>query len=91
VQFTWDSAKARSNFRKHGISFEEAATVFHDPLARIHEDPDHSFEERHEIITGHSTAGRLLLVSFMEHEEVVRIIGARRPDAGERQKYEENV
>ncbi len=51
MQFAWDPAKARSNFRKHGVSFEEAATVFRDPLARIHEDPDHSLEERREIIT----------------------------------------
>jgi len=91
VQFTWDTAKARSNFRKHGVSFEEAATVFRDPLARIHEDPDHSFDERREIITGYSTTGRLLLVSFTEYGDAVRIIGARRPDAGERQKHEENV
>ena len=92
MQFTWDPAKARQNVRKHGVSFEEASTVFRDSLARIHDDPDHSEGERREIITGHSTVGRLLLVSFTElYEGVVRIINARTADARERQIYEENV
>lgn len=91
MQFTWDPAKALANARKHGVSFDEAATVFGDPLARVHDDPDHSAEEQREIIIGHSTSGRLLLVSFTERGEFVRIISARRPDAEERQKYEEST
>lgn len=91
MQFTWDPAKALANARKHGVSFDEAATVFGDPLARVHDDPDHSAEEQREIIIGHSTFGRLLLVSFTERGEFVRIISARRPDAEERQKYEEST
>lgn len=91
MQFTWDPAKALANARKHGVSFDEAATVFGDPLARVHDDPDHSAEEQREIIIGHSTFGRLLLVSFTERGEFVRIINARRPDAEERQKYEEST
>ena len=88
--FAWNPAKAKSNLAKHGISFEEATTVFLDPLARIHDDPDHSIGERREIIVGLSTQGRLLLVSFTERDDVVRIISARLTDRGERRKYEEN-
>ena len=73
------------------MSFEEAATVFGDPLARIHDDPDHSVGEHREFIIGHSTSHRLLLVSFTERGEAVRIISARRTDAGERHDYEENI
>ena len=62
AHFTWSTAKAKANRRKHGVSFEEAMTVFSDPLARIHDDPEHSDEEHREIIVGHSVAGRLLLV-----------------------------
>lgn len=91
MRFSWDPAKASSNFRKHGVAFDEAATVFLDPLSRIHDDPDHSIGEYREIIVGHSAAGRLLLVSFTERADVVRIINARRPDTRERQDYEENV
>ena len=90
LQFAWDPRKAAANLRKHGISFAEATTVFLDPLARIHDDPDHSIGERREIIVGRSTQGRLLLVSFTERGEFVRIISARLTDRGERRKYEEN-
>ena len=73
------------------MSFEEAATVFADPLARIHDDPGHSVGEYREFIIGHSTSHRLLLVFFTERGEAVRIISARRADAGERHDYEENT
>jgi uncharacterized DUF497 family protein len=89
VQFTWDPAKARANLEKHGISFEEAATVFVDPLARIHDDPDHSVGELREVVVGFSTARRLVLVSFTERGETVRIIHARVADARERKRHEE--
>ena len=90
MQFTWDPAKARENLRKHGVSFEEATTVFANRLARIFDDPDHSFGERREIIIGHSARERLLLVSFTERGVFTRIISARRPDARERRDYEES-
>jgi hypothetical protein len=61
IRFTWNAEKARSNRRKHGVSFEEALTVFAHPLARIHDDPQHSEGERREIIVGHSSRGRLIL------------------------------
>ena len=89
TQFTWDPAKAASNLRKHGVSFEEALTVFADPLARIHDDPHHSGPESREIIVGHSTSGRLLLVSFTERAGVIRLISARRATRHEHKDYEE--
>jgi uncharacterized DUF497 family protein len=90
VQFSWDPRKAETNVRKHGVTFEEAITVFRDPLARIHDDPDHSIGEPREIIIG-TTAGRLILVSFTERGETVRIISAREPDRTERSDYEESL
>ena len=66
VGFDWDDAKAAANLAKHGVSFEEAMEVFDDPLARIHDDPDHSESEAREIIIGRSGSGCLLLVSFTE-------------------------
>lgn len=91
IRFVWDPGKAASNRRKHGISFEEALTVFGDPLARIHDDPHHSRAERREILVGHSAMGHLLLVSFAERKGVVRIISARRSTRRERQDYEEGT
>ena len=91
MQFEWDPKKARANLRKHGVSFEEGATVFRDPLARIHDDPDHSIGEQREILIGYSTAGQLLLVSFTERGESLRIIHVRRVDPAERHEHEENT
>lgn len=90
MQFAWNPQKAAENLRKHRISFDEAKTVFFDPLARIHDDPDHSKNESREIIVGTSVKGRLLIISFTEHEDVVRIISARRADLEERHDYEES-
>jgi len=89
VQFAWDRRKAAKNLKEHGVSFEEAVTVFGDPLARIHDDPEHSIGEHRELIVGHSTSQQLLLVFFTERGEAVRIISARQADAGERHDYEE--
>lgn len=89
VFFDWDDEKARRNIEKHGVSFEEAQTVFDDPLAGIRADPDHSVGEIREIIVGYSEQERLLLVSFTERGEVIRIINARFPTRRERQIYEE--
>ena len=87
--FEWDDNKARKNLDKHGVSFEEAQTVFVDPLAGIRDDPDHSFGEIREIIVGQSYRGRLLLVSFTQRGEAIRIINARAPTRHERKLYEE--
>ena len=88
--FEWDDAKARSNQQKHGVSFPEAATVFADPLAAIFPDPDHSDGEVREIIVGYSDRNRLLVVSFTERGENIRIISARAATPTERKKHEEN-
>ena len=90
LQFEWDSKKAEANKVKHGVSFEEAITVFADPLARIFEDPGHSETERREIIIGHSNKRNLILVSFVEDDRV-RLISARKATRTERKDYEENV
>ena len=91
VKFEWDKNKAVANLKKHRVSFDEARTVFGDPLARIFDDEDHSADESREIIIGHSIAARLLLVSFTERSEVIRIISARQATRLERKDYEENI
>ena len=89
--FEWDPAKAAANRRKHGVAFDEAATVFGDPLAVIFADEGHSTAERREIIIGHSDQGPVTLVSFTERGDRIRIISARRATNRERHDYEENA
>ena len=90
LSFEWDEDKAASNESKHGVTFDEASTVFADPLAVIFDDEEHSEDEIREIIIGHSILERLLLVSFTERgANVVRIISARRATKRERKDYEE--
>lgn len=90
MQFQWDAKKAERNLRVHQVSFDEAATVFGDPLARIHSDPDHSVGEQREIIVGLSRLGRLLLVCFTERERSIRLFSARKATAHERVQYEQS-
>jgi hypothetical protein len=91
-RFEWDSRKATRNIRSHGVSFDEASTVFDDPLAAIFDDETHSADEVRELIIGHSIAGRLLLVSFAERPgEMIRLISAREATREERQDYEESL
>jgi uncharacterized DUF497 family protein len=68
VIYEWDSKKAKANLRKHGVSFEEAATVFLDPLAVTYPDPDHAGEEVREITIGHSARGRVVFLSHTQGE-----------------------
>ncbi len=90
VRFDWDEDKARANINKHGVSFEEASTVFSHPLAKVFSDEEHSGEEVREIIVGWSVLDRLLLVAFTERgDDVVRIISARKATRQERRDYEE--
>ena len=91
LQFEWDPKKANANEAKHRVFFEEAITVFADPLARIFEDPAHSESEQREIIIGHSVQQHLILVSFIEIDENVRLLSARKATRTERKDYEENV
>jgi uncharacterized DUF497 family protein len=88
LQFEWDKQKARLNFKKHGINFEEAKTVFKDPLASIFDDEWHSVGEKREIIIGRDLNHRLLLICFTERDNKVRIISARLATKKERQDYE---
>lgn len=90
LRFTWDTKKAARNRKIHtGVSFEEAATVFRDPLAYIFDDAEHSEDELRELIIGYSVRNRLLIVSFTERSDVIRIISARKADMGEQQDYEQ--
>jgi uncharacterized DUF497 family protein len=90
LQFAWDPAKAAANLRKHGVSLEDASTVFRNPLAKVLPDSTHSEQEQRWLIVGHSAGGRLLLVVFTETEERIRIISAREASARERREYEEH-
>jgi uncharacterized DUF497 family protein len=88
MQFEWDPEKAKRNYRKHRVSFEEAVTVFYDPLSATFDDPDHSVGEQRLITIGFSSQGRLLVVSHAERGKASRIISARRATAQERKKQE---
>lgn len=90
IKFEWDPQKAESNLTKHGVSFEEAATVFGDPLGRITSDPRHSVEEERFVLLGLSPKRQLLAVMFAERGEAIRIISARRAIPRERRDYEQN-
>ena len=89
LEFEWDRQKAVANSRKHGVSFDEASTVFGDPLAAIFDDEAHSEDESRAIIVGHSDRKRLLLVSFTMRGERIRIISARRATKQETADHEE--
>jgi len=90
LRFEWDSAKNRVNKRKHGVSFEEAQTVFYDENARIISDPGHSKKEERFILLGLSHTLRTLVVChcYREKETMIRIISARRANKKERIQYE---
>ena len=88
MRFEWDPRKAARNLAKHGVSFEEAATVFGDPLGRIVDDPRHSNGERRSVLLGYSREQRLVAVMFTERGEAIRIISARRATRRERRDYE---
>jgi uncharacterized DUF497 family protein len=89
VRFEWDPKKAVSNRLKHGVGFEESASSFNDPEGRIFEDPEHSANEKREILIGTSELGRILLTAFTERSSTIRIISSRRANRKEKQRYEE--
>ena len=80
LRFEWDARRALTNQVKHGVSFEEAMSVFADPLARIFDDPDHAVAESREIIIGLSQKHRFRVVCFIERGDTVRIFSARKND-----------
>jgi uncharacterized protein len=88
MRFEWDRAKAEANRRKHRVSFDEAATIFFDPLSVTIPDPDHSRGERRFISMGISSNGRLLVVAHTERGAVLRLISARPASAAERKRHE---
>ncbi len=89
VNVEWDPTKARINHRKHGVTFEEAATVFSDPLSSTIPDPLHSEDEERCIIIGQSIQQRLLVVVHTDRGDNIRIISARVANTYERKTYEE--
>jgi uncharacterized protein len=88
VEFEWDPDKERSNIERHGVDFTEAATVFGDPLELTISDPDHSVGELRFLSIGHSSFNRILVVSYTEREDRIRIISARTASPQERRQYE---
>ncbi len=91
IIFSWDDGKAKQNIRKHGISFEEASTVFFDENARLMHDPDHSADEERFILLGLSSQLRFLVVChcYRKNERVIRIISARKANKQEQKQYGE--
>ena len=89
VRFVWDEAKAESNQKKHGVSFEEAVTVFADEDGRFKHDPDHSKEEDRFILLGFSSKLRLLVVchAYRDNDNLIRIISARKATRNESKQY----
>ena len=89
MKFSWDPKKAASNLKKHGVSFEEASTVFYDTLSVTGSDPDHSGEEQRCVTFGNSSEDRLLVVAHTDEGETIRMISARLVTRQERRIYEE--
>ena len=89
--FEWDPEKGDANFQKHGVSFDEASTVFGDPLSLLMPDPDHSADEERYLVLGMSAHRKLLVVAFAERPPNTRLISARRATRAERKRYEEET
>ena len=91
LTFEWDARKAATNLARHGVSFDEAITVFADPLGRLEGDDRHSVSEIRLVLLGTSSADRLLAVMFTERgAERIRVISARTATRSERRQYEES-
>jgi len=88
MDFEWDETKARSNQRKHGVSFLEATEVFSDDYSSCVHDPDHSYNEEKYLLFGVSLKGNHLVVSFTEKLDIIRIISVRPMTRQERNAYE---
>ena len=88
MRLEWDGSKAAANVQKHRVSFDEAVTIFYDPLAATFPDPDHSDDESRFVTVGYSARGRLLVVCHVERGPATRLISARRATARERTRHE---
>ena len=93
LEFTWDDAKARSNAKKHGVSFDEAQSAFSDERARVIDDPDHSDDEDRFILLGMSSKSRILIVvyAYRDKESQIRVISARKATPQERALYNQKA
>ena len=91
IEFEWHPEKARSNLRKHGLGFAEAATVFRDPLSITMFDPDHSRAEDRYITVGKTERGRAVMVAHTDRGQRTRIISARELTRAEREDYEKEI
>ena len=89
LRFEWDEKKAAANLRKHGVSFEEAASAFGDPLSLTIPDPEHSGDEERSVLLGMTERDRLVVVAHTEQADTVRLISARLATPAERRDYEE--
>lgn len=90
MEFEWDKLKSAANLAKHGVSFEEASTVLADPLYVDFYDPRHSLDEHRYIIIGRSDQGRILIVSYTERDDAIRLISSREVTRSELKDYEEH-
>lgn len=88
MEFEWDREKAAQNLAKHEVSFDEAVTAFHDPLAATFDDPDHSTGEQRLVTIGYSSQDRLIVIAHIERGESIRIINARLATSQERKRHE---
>lgn len=93
LEFSWDTEKDKANQKKHGVSFQEAQTVFHDENARLIDDPDHSEDEDRFILLGISSRLRILIIfhCYRVENTVIRIISARKATKKEQKQYEEHL
>jgi uncharacterized DUF497 family protein len=91
LTFEWDEEKAAANLRKHKVSFEEAKTVFNDPMSVTVRDESHSVEEDRYIDIGTSARGRVLIVAYTERGANIRLISSRKASPKERRQYEESI
>jgi len=91
MEFEWDTGKASSNLKKHGVSFQEAVSIFGNVLSITYPDPDHSAREQRFITVGMSQSGRVLMVAHADRGDNIRIISARKTTRRERKYYEEGL
>ena len=91
IAFEWDTDKARTNVRKHSVTFEEARSCFYDPHQIAFYDPDHSDDEERELLIAHSNQGRILIVSYTIRNDVIRIISARKSTKSEETRYAQGI
>ena len=91
MRFEWDGSKATANLKKHGVSFDEAVSVFYDPLAATFDDPGHSQDEDRFVTVGYSAQARLLVVCHVERGGAIRVISARRATSRERKRHEDQA